>query len=157
MSLPSGLNWYAITGTSADTIRGLATKIGLDPATLERTVERFNRDAAAGRDPEFGRTEVGLMGPGTMRPLDAPPYYAVSVHPGTLGTNGGPRLNEHGQVRKSSGGVVPGLYAAGNTSASIFARAYPGGGATLGNGLVFGYLAGRHVASQPSREIGGQG
>ncbi len=138
----------------APTIRDLAGKIGLDPDALEATVERFNRDASEGRDPDFGRTEVGLMGPGQVRPVDRAPFYAVEIHPGTLGTNGGPRLDADGRVRSSRGGVVPGLYAAGNTAASAFARAYPGGGATLGNGLVFGFRAGRHAAAQPSRKLG---
>src|SRR3546814_8369942 len=41
----------------ASSIAELATKIGLDPATLEQTVSRFNRNADIGIDPEFGRGE----------------------------------------------------------------------------------------------------
>ena len=74
---------------------------------------------------------------------------------GALGTNGGPRLNANGQVRSHRGDVVPGLYAAGNTAANVFGWAYPSGGGTIGNGVVFGYLAGRHLAAQPPRKIGG--
>ena len=70
-----------------------------------------------------------------------------------LGTNGGPRLDRNGQVRRSGGGVVGGLYAAGNTAANVFGWAYPSGGGTLGNGLVFGFLAGQHAGSQPSRDV----
>ena len=51
------------------------------------------------------------------------------------------------------GGLVGGLYAAGNTAANVFGWAYPSGGGTLGNGLVFGFLAGRHAAAQPARAI----
>jgi 3-oxosteroid 1-dehydrogenase len=135
----------------ADTISDLAGKIGLDPAALSATVDQFNANAKRGDDPEFDRTKVGLMGPGRVAPLDTPPYYAVVIHPGALGTNGGPRLTADAQVRRQRGGVVPGLYAAGNTAASAFGWAYPGGGATIGQGLVFGYRAGRHIAQQANR------
>ena len=137
----------------ADTIRELAEKIGLDPDALEATTERFNANAAERKDPDFGRTERGLMAPGAVKPLTEAPFYAVPIHPGMLGTNGGPRLDRNGQVLRFGGGVVGGLYAAGNTAANVFGWAYPSGGGTLGNGVVFGYLAGRHVAAQPARDI----
>jgi 3-oxosteroid 1-dehydrogenase len=44
------------------------------------------------------------------------------------------------------GGVIDGLYAAGNTATSIFGPVYPAGGAILGQALLFGYLAGRDIA-----------
>lgn len=135
----------------ADDVRGLARAIGVDPDRLDATVKRFDEHAARGEDPDFGRTEAGLMAPGRVRPLDQPPYYAVQIHPGTLGTNGGPRLDPNGRVRRPDGDPIPGLYAVGNTAANTFAWAYPSGGGTIGNGVVFGYLAGRHVAAQPPR------
>ena len=95
----------------------------------------------------------GWLAPGAVRPLTEAPFYAVAIHPGMLGTNGGPRLDRNGQVLRFGGGVVGGLYAAGNTAANVFGWAYPSGGGTLGNGLVFGFLAGRHIATQPARDI----
>lgn len=139
---------------TADTIGQLADRIGIDPAALEATVARYNQFAAQGEDPDFGRHRRGLMAPGQVRPIETPPYYAVEIHPGALGTNGGPKLDRNGQVCRRGGGVVGGLYAAGNTAANVFGWAYPSGGGTLGNGVVFGYLAGRHVAAQPARDIG---
>ncbi|MCU0273395.1 MAG: FAD-binding protein, partial [Acidimicrobiales bacterium] len=117
------------------------------------TVERFNEHAAKGEDPDFDRHKHGLMSPGQVKPLVEAPFYAVPIHPGMLGTNGGPRLDRNGQVLRLGGGVVGGLYAAGNTAANVFGWAYPSGGGTLGNGLVFGFLAGRHVGSQAAREV----
>ena len=137
----------------ADTITELAEKIGIDPAALDKTVVRYNEHAAQGEDPDFRRHEVGLMSPGHVAPIQKPPYYAVEMFPGTLGTNGGPQLDRNGQVRRRGGGLVSGLYAAGNTAANVFGWAYPSGGGTLGNGIVFGYLAGRHVGAQPARPI----
>jgi len=137
----------------ADSIGELAEQIGIEAGTLEKTVARYNEHAARGEDPDFRRHEVGLMGPGSVAPIEQPPFYAVEIYPGTLGTNGGPQVDRNGQVRRLGGGLVEGLYAAGNTAANVFGWAYPSGGGTLGNGLVFGFLAGRHVAQQPARDI----
>lgn len=137
----------------ADTIGALAERIGLDPAALEATVGRYNVHAADGEDPDFQRHLHGLMAPGSVAPIEAAPFYAVEIHPGMLGTNGGPQIDRNGQVCRRGGGVVDGLYAAGNTAANVFGWAYPSGGGTLGNGLVFGFLAGRHASTQPKRDI----
>lgn len=136
-----------------DSIRDLALQIDLDPDALEATVTRFDAQAARGEEDDFGRTRVGLMAPGRVKPLSTPPYYAVRVLPGTLGTNGGPRLDAHARVRSQRGEVVAGLYAAGNTAASAFGWAYPSGGGTLGNAVVFGFLAGRHAAARPDHPV----
>jgi 3-oxosteroid 1-dehydrogenase len=87
-----------------------------------------------------------------VRPL-RPPYFAAQTYPATLGTNGGLRINADGQALAYRGGVVPGLYAAGNTSAGIFGGAYPSGGAPIAAAATFGFLAGRHVASRPRRHL----
>ena len=94
-----------------------------------------------------GRPETSLA------PIEDPPYYATRVYHGALGTNGGPRIDEHARVLRLRGGVVPGLYAAGNVAAGIFGPAYPGGGGTLGPAMTFGYLAGRHAAERPPRDL----
>jgi 3-oxosteroid 1-dehydrogenase len=88
-----------------------------------------------------------------VRPLE-PPYYATQTYPATLGTNGGVRVDEHARVRAYRGDVVPGLYAAGNTAAGVFGGAYPSGGAPIAAAATFGYLAGRHVATQLRRDVG---
>ena len=141
--------WVPVAGSIGD----LADLIGVDRANLESTVALFNEHASAGADPAFRRTELGLMAPGAVRPLDRGPFYAVVIWPGALGTNGGPRLDANGQVRGYRTRVIDGLYAAGNTAASAYAWAYPGGGATIANGMVFGFRAGRHVATRPARAI----
>jgi succinate dehydrogenase/fumarate reductase flavoprotein subunit len=142
-------DWVA----QAPTLGGLAARIGLDPAALEATVQRFNRHAASGTDPDFERHRFGLQRAVAPRPLDVPPFYALPIYPGTLGTNGGPRIDADGRVARRAGGFVPGLYAAGNTAANAFGWAYPSGGGTLGNALVFGFRAGRHAAAQTRREL----
>ncbi len=142
-------DWVACAGTIGE----LAERIGVDRVSLEATVDRYNDHARRGEDPDFRRHEVGLMAPGRVAPIEQPPFYAVEIHPGALGTNGGPQIDRDGQVRRSGGGVVEGLYAAGNTAANVFGWAYPSGGGTIGNGMVFGFRAGRHAAAQPSRTV----
>jgi hypothetical protein len=132
-----------------DTLAALAGAIGLPGDVLEATVARFNDGARRGEDPDFGRGSypydrfIGGIGP-----LEAGPYYALRVVPGCLSTKGGPRTDGDGRVRAIAGdGVIEGLYAAGNVSASAFGMAYPGAGGTLGQGLVFGLRAGDAAAA----------
>jgi 3-oxosteroid 1-dehydrogenase len=133
-------SWLA----KGETITQLAEAIGVPPATLEKTVARFNDHAVAGEDPDFGRGSYAYdRFIGSIGPLDEGPYYAVRVLPGCLGTKGGPRIDAHGRVlARVDGQAIPGLYAAGNVSASFFGLAYPGAGGTLGPALVFGFRAG---------------
>lgn len=137
----------------ADTIEELAALIEIDPAALRATFDEFNTNAADKVDPAFERHRLGLMGPGSVKPLDEAPYYAVRIWPGMLGTNGGPAITADAQVKRQGGGVVDGLYAAGNTAANVFGWAYPSGGGTIGNGTVFGFRAGIHAGSRPARDI----
>lgn len=44
--------------------------------------------------------------------------------------------------------MIPGLYAAGNTTASVMGRPYPGPGSTIAPAMIFGYNAARHLASK---------
>ena len=129
--------------SSADTLADLAEQIGVDAETLEVTVARFNEHAAEGDDPDFGERMVA--------PVDGPPYYAIEQWPASLGTNGGCRINADSQVLGHRQNVIPGLYAAGNTSATVLGGAYLGGGTPIASGMTFGYLAGRHAASATPR------
>jgi succinate dehydrogenase/fumarate reductase flavoprotein subunit len=82
------------------------------------------------------------------RLLKKGPFRAVRVYPGDLGTKGGLLTDEHARVLREDGTVIPGLYAAGNTTASVMGRTYPGPGSTIGPVVVFGYRAARHPASR---------
>jgi 3-oxosteroid 1-dehydrogenase len=149
-------NWLI----EASTIRELATKLGIDPDSLEKTVARFNQNAALGIDPDFGRgtskfdvyhgdpSREGTFG--TLGPLNEPPYYAMPIYPGSIGTKGGPKTGSNAEVLNIRGNVISGLYAAGNAMGSFMGMAYPGAGGTIGPGITFGYLAGRAAAGRNS-------
>lgn len=131
--------------TVAPTLRELAEATGVDVDALEATVARFNEHASRGEDPDFGRgsseEDRHLGDPGQtpnpcLAPLDQPPFHAVPVYPGTLGTAGGLAVDLEGRVMRADGTPLPHLYAAGNVSATAFHDAYPGGGATLGSAMT---------------------
>jgi len=139
----------------ADTIEALAGQIGVDPAGLARTVERFSRFAVKGLDPDFGRGQSAyndcLGDPGykpnaSLGPIDEPPYYATEIYPSDVGTCGGLLTNEHAQVLDEHDAPIPGLYATGNITATVMGRTYPGAGASIANTMVFGYVAAHHAA-----------
>jgi 3-oxosteroid 1-dehydrogenase len=141
----------------ADTIEGLAKKIELDPAALRATIERFNEQAARGVDEDFGRgdkladryyADVNVQPNPTLRPLTVAPFYAIPVFAGDLGTKGGLVTDAAARVLDPQGAVIPGLFAAGNTSAAVMGMSYPGAGGTIGPALVFGFLAAEAAAAQ---------
>lgn len=145
----------------ADSIKELAEKIGLDAAALDKTIDQYNLYCEEGVDPDFHRGtayfEDFLRGGGSpaknMGPINKAPFFALPVYSGALGTNGGPRINEHGQVISLRGQVINGLYAAGNAAMGIMGPVYAGAGGTIGPALTIGYLAGISVGSSPSKEI----
>ncbi|GGO67018.1 FAD-dependent oxidoreductase [Nonomuraea cavernae] len=138
-------------------LKALAAKIGIDPERLAATVERFNGFARTGVDEDFGRGRTvydNYYGDPRVKPnpnlgaLERGPFRAVRIHPGDLGTKGGLLTDEHARVLREDGSVIPGLYAAGNTTASVMGRTYPGPGSTIAPAVVFGYRAARHAASR---------
>jgi 3-oxosteroid 1-dehydrogenase len=145
--------------SSGATVQDLATTLGIDPDGLAATVTQFNQYAANGIDPDFNRGEsifdLNTAGDPTrtdlknicLGPIETPPFYGLQIQAGTIGTCGGPVINSSGQVLDQAGNPIPGLYAAGNNSASPFGAAYPNGGATVGPATVFGWIAGNAAGS----------
>ncbi|MCX4729064.1 FAD-binding protein [Streptomyces sp. NBC_01306] len=138
------------------TLDGLARDIGVPPEELTATVERFNGFARTGKDTDFGRGDSAydryygdptLPNP-NLDEIREPPFYAVRIEAGDLGTKGGLVCDEHSRVLREDGTCVRGLYATGNTSASVMANEYAGPGATIGPSIVFGYVAARHAAGR---------
>ena len=133
-----------------DSIAALAAKLGIDGKNLETTVAEFNWNADLGEDPEYHRGESfydrhwgdpSAPNP-TLGPLTKPPFYAVRMLAGDIGTKGGLVTNDVGRVLGPEGEAIKGLYAVGNNAATVMGPGYAGSGATLGPCVTFGYLAG---------------
>jgi 3-oxosteroid 1-dehydrogenase len=155
--MPIPRAWYeAGIAYRADTLATLASQIGMPVEAFMATMSRFNEIAAAGSDPDFGRggsaydryygDPTNLPNP-NLRTLRNGPFYAVKIVLSDLGTCGGVRADAHARVLRENGSVINGLYAIGNTAANAFGTSYPGAGATIGQGLVFGYIAAHDAAA----------
>jgi 3-oxosteroid 1-dehydrogenase len=137
----------------APTLAELAEKIGVDAAGLVETAKRFSAFAHAGRDDDFGRGaslwdrarggDPAHKPSPTLGSIERPPFYAMPFKASYLGTKGGARTNQRGQVVNLEGEPIPGLYAAGNVMANAFGSKGVGAGTTLGPCLTWGYICGR--------------
>ena len=140
------------------TVAALAQAIGVDPAALQATVEEFNRHAAKGEDPAFGKGSkaynryqgdaLNVPNP-CVRPLDTGPYYAIKLVIGDIGTFAGLVTDAQTRVLDADMRPIPGLHAVGNDAASVMGGNYPGAGITLGPALTFGFIAGNQLARAP--------
>lgn len=133
----------------AGTLDGLAAATGLDPAALAETVARYNAACAAGRDEQFGRpsaADAAASGDkrrrGGLEPIVEPPFLAMPFNRAILGTKGGPRTDAEAQVLRPDGSIIPGLFAAGASSANPIGTRGVGTGTTIGPYMAWGYVAG---------------
>ncbi|SFI94556.1 FAD-dependent oxidoreductase [Bradyrhizobium sp. Gha] len=142
----------------ASTVEGLAKLLGMDPGGLVDTLSEFNRSAELGQDPAFGRGNDAYQRiHGAMHergyhpniaPIKSPPYYALRIIPGDIGTFAGIRTNEKAEVISKEGAPIPNLYAVGNDSGSVMRGTYPGAGVTLGPAMTFAYIAASRIAGR---------
>jgi succinate dehydrogenase/fumarate reductase flavoprotein subunit len=142
------------------TLAELAAQTGIDARGLEATVAEFNKTAAVGQDPAFGKGSRAynryqgdaLHSPNPcIAPIKDGPFYAIKMVIGDLGTYAGIRTDANARALDAQGQPITGLYAAGNDMASIMGGNYPGAGITLGPALTFGYIAGKHIAGEAAR------
>lgn len=135
----------------------LAQAIGVEPAVLESTMAEYNLAATSGEDPAFGRGTLAynrfqgdaLHAPNPcVAPLATPPFYAIRLEIGDIGTFAGLAVDAQCRVLDREHRPLAGLYAIGNDAQSIMGGSYPGGGITLGPALTFGYLVGNALAER---------
>ena len=156
MRLPQ--TWYdAGIAHRSDDLAELAAMIGVPTSAFTATVARFNEMCCAGDDSDFHRGRSAYdryYGDPTVAPnpnlraLDHGPFYAVKMTLSDLGTCGGLRADDKARVLREDGSVIDGLYAIGNTAANAFGTTYPGAGATIAQGLVYGYIAALDAAAR---------
>jgi len=98
-------------------IGDIAAQLGLPNGALQHTVAYYNRHAGNGDDPMFHKSQTWL------RPLQGPPYTAWDLSVASAffpaHTFGGLHTTINGQVLNSFGDEIPGLYAAGRTTAGL--------------------------------------
>jgi tricarballylate dehydrogenase len=136
---------------TANTIDGLAQKLGISGTKLRETVDAFNEACRPGN---FMPTELdglatdGLTPPKTnwARPITDPPFYGYSLRPGVTFTYLGLKVDETARV-SGTGGPLANVWAAGEIMAgSILGEGYLAGfGMTIGT--VFGRIAGQEAAA----------
>lgn len=135
----------------ADTLEGLAQKLGLPGNKLRETVDAFN---AACREGELLPTELdglsteGLDPPKSnwARSITEPPFYGYSLRPGVTFTYLGLKVDETARVSGPDGRFAN-IWAAGEIMAgSVLGQGYLAGfGMTIGT--VFGRIAGKEAAA----------
>ena len=128
---------------SSDSYEGLAKEMGLTgdaAANFVETMNTWNASVAAGEDAEFGRSN-GMDGD-----LSTAPYYAIKIAPGIHHTMGGLKINTDAQVLDTDGSIIPGLYAAGETTGGVHGGNRIGGNAVC-DFVVFGRIAGSNASA----------
>lgn len=124
------------------TVKELAARISVDPSALEESIARYNRHCQSEKDADFGRAKEDL------RAMD-PPLYAIQLWPALINTQGGPRRDKESRVLDTEGRPIPRLYVAGELG-SIWGYLYQGA-CNIGEGLVFGRIAGGNAAAEKPR------
>lgn len=145
----------------AASLAELAGKIGVPADALEAEAAAHTRFAAGGVDSDFGKGSTGynrylgdpdnLPNP-CLGPVETPPFYAVKIIPGDIGTSLGLRTDEQARVLDAQDQPIAGLYACGNDMNSVMAGTYPSGGITLGPAMTFGYLIGQSLGASARGE-----
>ena len=127
---------YTVTG---ETYEELGKAMGVDEAAFAETMNTWNGYVEAKNDPDFGRTSFANK-------LDTAPYYAIKVTAGVHHTMGGLKINTDAQVLDTNGSIIPGLYAAGETTGGVHGGNRIGGNAVC-DFVVFGRIAGSNASA----------
>ncbi|MCR5161843.1 MAG: flavocytochrome c, partial [Lachnospiraceae bacterium] len=138
-------NGMASTG---ETYEELAQNMGLEGEAVDnfaQTMDTWNQAVANGVDEEFGRNN------GMDADLSTAPFYAIKIAPGIHHTMGGIKIDTDTEVIDTEGNVIPGLYAAGETTGGVHGGNRIGGNAVC-DFVVFGRIAGLNAAAFAAEE-----
>jgi fumarate reductase flavoprotein subunit len=89
----------------SDNLAEAAKKMGIDPAGLQKTVDRWNGFVKDGQDKDFGRK--------TLKPLNKGPWHIVEQKVRFCTTLGGLKADGNMQILSTSGKPIGNLYGAG--------------------------------------------
>ena len=128
-----------------ETWEELAGAIGAPADVLAETMAAWNACVEAKEDKEFGRVSFA-------NPLDQAPFYAIKVQPGVHHTMGGIKINDNAEVIDTDGAVIPGLFAAGETTGGVHGNNRLGGNA-VADFTIFGRIAGQSAADFAADEL----
>ena len=140
---------------TSDTLGGLAVKLGLEPAALERTVAAFNAACQPGAFDSSRLDGVHTEGlapakSNWARPIAVPPFIGYPLRTGITFTYLGVKVNERAQVIMESGQPAGNLFASGEIMAgSILGKGYLAGFG-MAIGTAFGRIAGQGAARRAS-------
>jgi 3-oxo-5alpha-steroid 4-dehydrogenase len=122
-----------------ETVAELEHEMGLAPGSLQATVTAYNESAVRGEDSLLHKKAEWL------RPIGSP-VGAIDLRESTGGfTLGGLKTTLDSEVLHVSGEPIPGLYAAGRSTAGLAAWGYASG-ISLGDGSFYGRRAGSAAA-----------
>ena len=137
-------NWMGLAATwVCETAEQLEQEMGLATGSLRATLDLYNEHARRGEDPLFHKA------PAWVRPL-VPPIGAFDLRIGPAPyapfTLGGLESTVDGAVLDLSGNAIPGLFAAGRTTAGVCSFGYASG-LSIGDSTMFGRFAGASAAA----------
>jgi succinate dehydrogenase/fumarate reductase flavoprotein subunit len=126
----------------ADSLSDLAELLGIPPANLVGTIERYNEDAHQQHDSLF------MKKGDQMRPVETGPFYACELRLSQIGlTACGPAVDAEARVLDGGQRAVLGLFAAGECVGGVIGKVYVGSGNSIANCLAYGRIAGQNAAA----------
>ena len=134
---------------TAGTVTGVANRAGVDPDGLAATLAAYNMVAA-----EPGAADPAGKPADLVVPQDQPPYSLIDysirarlLNPAPVLTLGG-LVVDHGtgQVLRTDGTPIPGLYAAGRSAVGLCSCSYVSG-LSIADCVFSGRRAGRHASA----------
>ena len=122
----------------ADTLEEAAEKMGLDPAAVRETIDRFNTFVDNENDEDFNRYSF-------KGKIENPPFIIIAMSPAYHHTMGSVEIDPSCRVISTQGTPIEGLYAAGEVCGGIHAGNRLGGNA-IADVFTFGRIAGREAS-----------
>lgn len=131
----------------AETIEELAKKAGIPEENLKESFDRYQEQALAGNDTDFGKN------PELLIPYaEGEGYYLAYVQPSSWGTMGGAITDESFHVLREDGSRIPNVFAIGETATGRFFGDQYVGAFSLGLYMTAGQVAGSCAADEIEKQ-----